>query len=409
MLAACALLLLLAGARLCGALFARFRQPRVVGEIVAGVFLSQAIAAFGIQTQSAPALFNAFYWAGLLALMFFSGLEARALLGTGEEREVGIIALAGTALPFAVATMAFAFVNLDPFIGSAASRSALILVIGIAVAVTSIPVISRIFHDLGILKTRFARLVLSVAVFEDMALWGFLAAATAIAKTGSAGGTTTAAAIEIGSNLLLFAFGLKIAPRLVDQSRGNSAALSLVLAAALLLTAYFTGASLVFAAFLAGLIVARVPSLTNSRPMRACSAAAFGIAIPIYFAIVGSRIDLIGSFSMSMLIGFLAFACMVKLIAVFGGARIAGFENAAAWNLAVATNARGGPGIVLASVAWDVGIVSASFYTTLILTAILTSQAAGAWLEHVLRKGKPLLTESPITETVPAAPTNLAA
>jgi hypothetical protein len=73
-------------------------------------------------------------------------------------------------------------------------------------------------------------------------------------------------------------------------------------------------------------------------------------------------------------------------------------------NLAITTNARGGPGIVLASVAFDAGIISPKFYTTLVLAAVLTSQAAGAWLDYVLRKGWPLLrpsapSESPITST----------
>jgi hypothetical protein len=60
-------------------------------------------------------------------------------------------------------------------------------------------------------------------------------------------------------------------------------------------------------------------------------------------------------------------------------------------NLAITTNARGGPGIVLASVAFDAGIISPQFYTTLVLAAVLTSQAAGAWLDYVLRRGWPLL------------------
>jgi hypothetical protein len=64
------------------------------------------------------------------------------------------------------------------------------------------------------------------------------------------------------------------------------------------------------------------------------------------------------------------------------------------FNLAITTNARGGPGIVLASVAFDAGIISAKFYTTLVIAAVLTSQVAGAWLEHVLRKGWPLLKPS---------------
>ena len=50
-----------------------------------------------------------------------------------------------------------------------------------------------------------------------------------------------------------------------------------------------------------------------------------------------------------------------------------------------------GPGIVLASVAYEAGIISAAFYTTLVLVAIFTSQAAGAWLEYVLGRGWLLL------------------
>jgi hypothetical protein len=66
----------------------------------------------------------------------------------------------------------------------------------------------------------------------------------------------------------------------------------------------------------------------------------------------------------------------------------------------VTTNARGGPGIVLASVAFDAGIISPQFYTTLVVAAVLTSQVAGAWLDYVLRKGWPLLT--PAAECKPA-------
>ena len=69
-------------------------------------------------------------------------------------------------------------------------------------------------------------------------------------------------------------------------------------------------------------------------------------------------------------------------------------------NLAITSNARGGPGIVLASVAFDAGIISPKFYTTLVLAAILTSQAAGAWLDYVLRKGWSLLSADVGSEVV---------
>jgi Kef-type K+ transport system membrane component KefB len=88
------------------------------------------------------------------------------------------------------------------------------------------------------------------------------------------------------------------------------------------------------------------------------------------------------------------------------GARLAGFTGLDIVNLAVATNARGGPGIVLASVALDAGIINGAFYTTLVLVALLTSQAAGAWLALVLRRGWPLLAPRPAETAEPVvAPT----
>jgi hypothetical protein len=51
---------------------------------------------------------------------------------------------------------------------------------------------------------------------------------------------------------------------------------------------------------------------------------------------------------------------------------------------------------VLASVAFDARIINATFYTTLVLAAVITSQFAGAWLEYVLRRGWPLLSTDKI-------------
>lgn len=71
--------------------------------------------------------------------------------------------------------------------------------------------------------------------------------------------------------------------------------------------------------------------------------------------------------------------------------RLAGFHGLDLINLSLTTNARVGPGIVLASVAFDAGIINATFHTTLVLAAPITSQFAGAWLEYVLGRGWPLL------------------
>jgi Kef-type K+ transport system membrane component KefB len=158
--------------------------------------------------------------------------------------------------------------------------------------------------------------------------------------------------------------------------------------------------SLVFAAFLAGFGVA-CDVERYSEALNVLKKLSFAVFIPVYFAVVGYKLDLSKTFSFSMLAIFMLIACVLKLISAGAGARIAGFSWPSSVNLAVATNARGGPGIVLASVAFDAGIINAQFYTTLVLTAVLTSQFAGAWLDYILRKGMPLLTEEPVEKVVP--------
>ena len=60
-------------------------------------------------------------------------------------------------------------------------------------------------------------------------------------------------------------------------------------------------------------------------------------------------------------------------------------------------NARGGPGIVLASVAFDAAIISEEFYVSLVMLAIVTSLLlAGTWLERMVKARRPLLGSEPV-------------
>lgn len=409
------LLLLISAAHLFGYLFARFRQPRVIGEIFGGLLVGPTLLghfapAFSASLFSGSSASSAhphavvldfIYWMGLLLLMFTSGTETRKLFGREDRRQVAWLTTIGTGLPFLIALLVLPLFPVQRLMGSANHRTALVLVVGIAVAVTSIPVISRIFHDLRILHTRFARLVLSVAVLEDIVLWAVLAVATAIAK--SAVLPKGEIFRHIAATLIFFVVGLTIAPailRRLQRARwnilANASPIGYLVAVlfAFCAVAALLHVNLVFAAFLAGY------GLSSGREhfagaLDSLSRFSFAVFVPLYFLIVGYRLDLWKSFSFVMLAVFLAGACLIKLLSVGLGAKLAGFRGLDIVNLAVATNARGGPGIVLASVAFDAGIVNAAGYTTLVLVAVLTSQAAGAWLEHVIRRGWPLLAANP--------------
>ena len=119
-----------------------------------------------------------------------------------------------------------------------------------------------------------------------------------------------------------------------------------------------------------------------------------GFFIPIYFAVVGLKLDLIHHFDLTFFAAFLLFAVAVKTLGTMMAALAARQHWLSSWNLAVAMNARGGPGIVLATVAFDLGIINDNFFAVLVVVAIVTSLAAGYWLRLVVAKGWELLGSS---------------
>lgn len=406
------LFLLLAAARVLGYLFARLRQPKVMGEILAGVLLGPSLLGLFApallaailplhQGSAASAQYGAvlsfLYNFGLLLLMFASGAETKGVFNREDRRQVAWLGVLGTGIPFVAALCAVWFIPVGLLAGSSNAKVPLMLVVSIAVAVTSIPVISKILYDLKILHTRFARLVLGVAVIEDILLWALLAVATALAASGNV--PNGKIATHIGLTLAYFGLGLFAAPKLLtrlNRWRWNVlAATSPIAYVVVVLLAHSAAASvldisLVFAAFLAGYAIVADRNLLE-HAVKAVSEFSFAVFIPIYFAVVGYKLDLSRSFSLSMVLAFLVLSSVVKLASAGLGARLAGFGIRDSVNLATALNARGGPGIVIASVAFDAGIINAKFYTALVLAAILTSQAAGAWLAHVLQSGRLLL------------------
>jgi Kef-type K+ transport system membrane component KefB len=399
---------------LLGYLFVKLRQPRVVGEIFAGILLGPALLGrFPIASRLATAVdrqgspLNFIYWLGLLLLMFLSGAETRQLFSREERGEVGWLVVVGTGAPFLLALLFGPWLIRPALSGPNGNRISLMIILAVGVAVTSVPVVSKIFSDLKILHTRFARLVLGVAVLEDIGLWLALAVATATA--GKSALNPRQMTYHLVATVAFFGLGLTVLPRIVkriNKSRFNvlakqspvAYAISVLLGYCVL--AGLLNVSIVFAAFLAGFAVVHKKRKLFSEALEAIGKVAFAFFVPVYFAIVGLKLDLVRGLSLGMLAAFIVGSCLVKIFSVSLAARLAGFRGMDMINLAITTNARGGPGIVLASVAFDAGIISPQFYTTLVIAAVVTSQMAGAWLDYVLRKGWPLL--SPVATTDPA-------
>jgi Kef-type K+ transport system membrane component KefB len=157
--------------------------------------------------------------------------------------------------------------------------------------------------------------------------------------------------------------------------------------------------NLQFAALLAGFgVVGGIRGTEREHfavPLESIAKVSFGFFVPIYFGIVGYKLVFGREFSISVLLVFFFASSAIAILSAALAARLSGFHGLDVFNIAITTNARSGPGIVLASVAYDAGIINAAFYTALVITAVVSSQVCGAWLRYILSKGLPLLSSNP--------------
>ncbi|MEA2637037.1 MAG: hypothetical protein QOE18_94 [Chloroflexota bacterium] len=416
--------ILLAAVHAVGFLFVKLRQPRVAGEIVAGLALGPSLLGFFrpelshqliAGSVSTTAVLGAIYQLGQLLLMYCAGATLRSHRRRGEGRTTSLIALIGNVIPFTAGAAFLLVLNPGGLIGTAENHTSLLIVFACGIAVTSIPVISRILADLGLMKTSFARIVLSVAIIDDVILYVLLSIAVGLVATTStdsfalpsllsiAPGSAPSDAYYVIVSVAIFGLPLAFGRSLVERmgalrfnilGRSNALAFQVVFMMAMTSLALFLGISPIFGAFVAGILAGTLStsneesatvSIDAARAQATIQTFSFGFFIPIYFAVVGLKLDLIRQFDIPFFALFLAYACVVKALSVFAGARLAGEKRESAINLAMALNARGGPAIVMASVALDAHIISAKFYVDLVLLALVTSMMAGAWLDRVLR------------------------
>lgn len=318
------LAILLAAAHLIGHAFERLRQPRLVGEIVAGALVgphvlgrvapgaSSALLGDGATPEAGATriVIGFAYWLGLLLPMFVSGSEVRRVLAAEDRRPTAWILGVGTPVPFLVALLVGALLPLRAIAGPAGEPASVLLVLATAVAVTSIPVISRIFHDLRILHTRFASLVLGAALLEDIALRAVMAVATVLPVGGLRERVAGSIARHVGVTAGSMGFGLWVAPavlRRLHETRWNVLRTASPLGYAVLVLLAYTAAAallevnLVFAAFLAGSGPIGGMRGTHRRlfaeQLDAIAKVAFAVFIPLSFAVVGSQVDATGGAS----------------------------------------------------------------------------------------------------------------
>ena len=400
-----ALALLLLFAFCFGTLMEKIKGPRVVGEILGGMILGGSCLFLLLPSLSEQIFFaypeegkvlNIFYQLGLIFLMFLSGYNTDIKVDKSNAKTISLVFIGATILPMAGSIPFFGLFK-EHFIGSINNEFSYCLVFAIGVAITSIPVISKIFFDMGIMNTKFSNTVLTVSTFQDLCLWILLNVATRIAQSGEIKLVEMIVIVIVTIGIFV---AIALISKFIKQIKSEWKpvtfySLSFVL---LLITCgllYMLGINIMYSAFVVGYLIKAVfgTEETVKSRMHSLEHIAFSFFIPIYFALVGIQLNVIHDFSLPRFLLFFAIAFGLEFIGTWVLLLFSGLKMSTRLNFAITMNARGGPGIVLATVAYSYNIISLEFFTVLILTTMLSSMIAGYFLRLQQRKNSKVFDE----------------
>src|SRR5437899_12153004 len=269
------MVLLLFTAHSFGFLFYEAKLLRVIGEIFVGLVLGPTFLAY-VAPDAEHLVFGAFVsegalislisYFGLVLLMFISGFEIQTSFSR-EERKIATSFLVGaTVVPFVIGMLVPYVYNFAPYSGLNGNSLSLAIIVGIGVSVTSIPVISKIFIDLRIMDTRFAKIVLAIATVEDVIQFGALAIATGVGTSASA--SLSLVVFTALVTVAFFAAALLLLPRMIRYTirsrfniliRTHPSRYALFLCFALVALASLLNVNIIFGAFLAGIAIGMMP------------------------------------------------------------------------------------------------------------------------------------------------------
>ncbi|MCL6445478.1 MAG: cation:proton antiporter [Alicyclobacillus sp.] len=401
---------LLTAANLLGYVAERLAIPRVIGEVAGGLVLGPTC--FGALFPGAfnwlyngfsseGSLFGLLYQFGIIMLLYTAGLKFQSRFEKSDIKTGIAIIIGSTVIPFIVGWLSTYLVNPAQFLGPENNVVALKIVVAISIAVTSIPVISKIFSDLGIMHSRFAKIIVAIAGVHDLILWVALAVASGMVSSHSGAISVWGVSRSLFVTFAFLIVCVAVIPWLLRRIttkranflfRASFLGYFLIILFALADIAGYLQVDVMYGALLAGIATKfALPDKLFEKLQQGINQIAFAFFIPLYFAIVGLQLNLAHNFNFGFFVLYLIFATIVQSVVVYFTCRVIKVDKLTSVNFAAAMNARGGPGIVLSSVAYSLGIINQEFFAILVMLALITSWMAGSWLRYVLHKGMRLM------------------
>lgn len=157
--------------------------PLVVVQIVGGILLGPGVLgalfpgyyAF-VFTPATIGSLNGIAWWAVMMFVWVAGIELDVGEAWARRRETGVVAGLALIVPLVTGSLAAALMLRFPgWRGAGGADWQVILGIGMACAVTALPILVLFMEKLAILRTVFGQRILRYASLDDIAIWGVLA------------------------------------------------------------------------------------------------------------------------------------------------------------------------------------------------------------------------------------------
>jgi len=394
-------LLLLVGRGL-GELALRFRQPPILGEILAGILLGPTVlgrlapamsaSVFPAEGPVAVARHGLAMFAVTL-FMFVAGMEVDLSTVWRRGRAALAVSLTGIVVPFAFGLVAALLMPQALGRETGADPTVFVLFFATALSISALPVIARTLLDLNLYKSDLGMVVIAAAIVDDLLGWIIFAVILALIGEGGR---------DVGSTVLLVlgyaALMLTLGRWLIDRSlpflQAHLSWPAGVLGFAIILALFagalteWIGVHALFGAFLAGVALGDSRHLRERMRSTIDQFVTAGLA-PLFFTTIGLNVDFAANFDATLVALVLVIACLGKVLGCGFGARWAGTPKREAWAVGFGMNARGAMEIILGLIALRAGIIGERLFVALVLMAIATSVMSGPLMELALARPRP--------------------
>ncbi len=374
-----ALIIILVAAKVSGYISTRFKQPSVLGELLAGVILGPTVldmlhvwSVFRGNADILEEFITVMAELGVILLMLLAGLELHLseLLKSGKV--AALSGVLGVVLPISLGY------GTAVLFGANNSEA---LFLGLALSATSVSISAQTLLELGVLRSRVGLALLGAAVFDDILVILALSVSFILVGGSSEGfGAVVVTLVRmVGYLVTAVALGLWALPRLVSWidrlpvSQGT-------MASVLILTLLFAwaaevigGVATITGAFLVGLFLARLPF--RDRIEGGVSTLAYSLFVPIFFVNIGLEVNLRAISGSAWW-----FAIVLTVIAIFSkilgsglGAKLGGVANREALQLGIGMVSRGEVGLIVASFALLEGLISQENFSIAVFMVIIAT------------------------------------